>query len=226
MEQVVPFDWMRIFWGDMPPLFLLEIGFRIAVIWLWTLLLLRWIGGRSIAQLSLAEFLLVIALGSAVGDSLFYPEVPLLHAMLVIFGIVCLDKLVDVVIRRWMRAKAVIDGHPHEVLRDGRILGDGLNAQKIGAFELMEMLRLKGVTNLASVAHAYLEPSGQLSAFPAERPGIGLPIVPPPELGPAPLDGGPACCCGCGRLRETGGPCPDCGSALCTPARPAPRWQP
>ena len=225
-QPVVAFDWMRMFLGDQPPLFLMEIVFRIAVIWLWTLTLLRWIGGRSVAQLSLSEFLLVIALGSAVGDSLFYPDVPLVHAMLVVLGIVCLDKLVDVVIRRWTKAKAVIDGQPHEVLRHGRILNDGLNVNKIGGFELMEMLRLKGVMNLASVSHAYIEPSGQLSAFPAQSPGLGLAIVPPPELGTAPPGDGQNCCCGCGLLRDDPGDCPACGSREQTPATQAGDWKP
>ena len=225
-QPVVAFDWMRMFMGDEPPLFLLEIVFRIAVIWLWTLVLLRWIGGRSVAQLSLTEFLLVIALGSAVGDSLFYPDVPLIHAMLVVLGIVCLDKLVDVVIRRWTKAKAVIDGVPNEVLRDGHIRGDGLSVNKISGYELLEMLRLKGVMNLASVSHAYIEPSGQLSAFPARSPGLGLAIVPPPELGTPPPGDGPNCCCGCGLLRDDPGRCPACGSLRQTPAMQAEAWRP
>lgn len=223
-QPVVAFDWMRMFLGDAPPLFLVEIVFRIGVIWLWTLALLRWIGGRSIAQLSLTEFLLVIALGSAVGDSLFYPDVPLVHAMLVVFGIVCLDKLVDVVIRRWTKVKAVIDGQPHEVLHNGQILNDGLNIHRIGAFELMEMLRMKGVMNLASVSHAYIEPSGQLSAFPAQQPGLGLAIVPPPELGTVPPGDGQNCCCSCGLLRDDPGRCPACGAIRQTPATQAKQW--
>lgn len=227
MEQpVVAFDWMRMFLGDAPPLFFLEIVFRIAVIWLWTLILLRWIGGRSVAQLSLTEFLLVIALGSAVGDSLFYPDVPLLHAMLVVLGIVSLDKLVDGMIRRWSKAKAVIDGLPTEVLRHGQILTDGLSVNRIGGHELMEMLRLKGVMNLASVSHAYIEPSGQLSAFPAKSPGLGLAIVPPPELGTPPPHDGQNCCGDCGLLREHPGDCPACGSPLQTPAMQAEEWRP
>lgn len=46
------------------------------VIYAYSLLLIRWVGGRGIAQMSTVEFLLVIALGSAVGDAIFYPEVP------------------------------------------------------------------------------------------------------------------------------------------------------
>lgn len=225
-QPVVAFDWMRMFLGDAPPLFLLEIVFRIFVIWLWTLILLRWIGGRSVAQLSLTEFLLVIALGSAVGDSLFYPDVPLLHAMLVVLGIVSLDKLVDVIIRRWSKAKAIIDGLPTEVLRHGQILTDGLSVNRIGGHELMEMLRLKGVTNLASVSHAYVEPSGQLSAFPSKSPGVGLAIVPPPQLGTPPPSDGHNCCGDCGLLRDDPGDCPACGSSLQTTAIQAEEWRP
>ncbi|MFC6496274.1 hypothetical protein ACFP8Z_01285 [Gemmobacter lanyuensis] len=47
METVVPFDLQRMVLGDQPPLFLAEILFRIAVIWPWTMLLLRWIGGAQ-----------------------------------------------------------------------------------------------------------------------------------------------------------------------------------
>ena len=83
-EPVVAFDFGRMFLGDEPPLFLLEIVLRTVVIYVYTLVLIRWIGSRSIGQLSLVEFLLVIALGSAVGDAMFYPDVPLIHCMIVI----------------------------------------------------------------------------------------------------------------------------------------------
>ena len=72
-DPVTAFDFGRMLFGDEPPLFLLEIAFRTVVIYVYTLVLIRWIGSRSIAQLSLVEFLLVIALGSAVGDAMFYP---------------------------------------------------------------------------------------------------------------------------------------------------------
>ena len=87
-ETVVPFDLVRMFFGTDPALFYLEIVFRTCLIYLYALLLIRWVGGRGIAQMSTVEFLLVIALGSAVGDAMFYPEVPILHAMLVITAVV------------------------------------------------------------------------------------------------------------------------------------------
>ena len=72
-DPIVPFDLMRMFFGTDPALFYLEIVFRTFVIYAYALLLIRWVGGRGIAQMSVVEFLLVIALGSAVGDAMFYP---------------------------------------------------------------------------------------------------------------------------------------------------------
>jgi uncharacterized membrane protein YcaP (DUF421 family) len=207
--------------GDAPTWFMAEVAFRVLIIWLWTALLLRWIGGRSIAQLSIVEFLLVIALGSAVGDAMFYPEVPLLHAMLVILLVVCFDKLIDIALRRWSGAKAVIDGRPVEVLRDGRILCDGLQARRLSALELMELFRLKGVENLGSLRLAYLEPSGELSMFKADPPRPGLAIVPPVELTdlPAARTGETICCGNCGKISDDdSAPCDECGETAWTVA--------
>ncbi|GGW42735.1 DUF421 domain-containing protein [Gemmobacter lanyuensis] len=226
METVVPFDLQRMVLGDQPPLFLAEILFRIAVIWPWTMLLLRWIGGRSISQLSLVEFLLVIALGSAVGDSLFYPDVPLVHAMLVIFVIIAIDKLVDQAIRLFRPAKGIFDGQPVEVLRDGVIHMSARGTRQIGNLELMELLRLKGVENLGSVRCAYMETSGALSVFAADPPQPGLRIVPPVECVPADCSPDQArCCVNCGQMDDAASHCPNCGTDGWAPAIAAPKYR-
>ena len=226
MDTIIPFEWQRMLIGNEPPLFLLEIVFRIAIIWPWTMVLLRWVGGRSLSQLSLVEFLLVIALGSAVGDSMLAPDVPLLHAMLVILTVIVLDKAVNLAIRRFDTAKKVIDGRPTEVLRNGVILSAGLQSRQLGNLELMELLRLKGVENLGSIARAYLEPSGQLSVFPLDTPGLGLAIVPPVECADnAVTDTTNLCCSSCGTLNKEQHACPECGSETRLNAVLAPAWR-
>lgn len=225
MDPIVPFDLQRMLFGDAPPLFLLEIAVRVTVIWLWTILLLRWVGGRSISQMSVVEFLLVIALGSAVGDPMFQPDVPLLHAMVVILLVVLADKAVDYALWRWRHAKRVVDGTPAEVMRDGRILLSGAASRKLPSTELMELLRLQGVRNLGEVERAYIEPSGELSVFRYDAPRPGLPIVPPLELQePAvPAPGEPACCRRCGAWTKAAeSPCPECGEDDWTRPEPHP----
>ncbi|MDT8858036.1 DUF421 domain-containing protein [Paracoccaceae bacterium Fryx2] len=213
-DPVVPFDLVRMLLGDAPPLFLAEILVRVLVIYGYTLLLLRWIGGRSIAQLSMVEFLLVIALGSAVGDSVLYPDVPLLHALAVITAVVVIDKLIDLAIRRFRPVKRIVDGSPVAVMQDGCILTQGMLDRKIGTMELMELLRMEGVENLGQVRAAYVEASGGLSVFLREPPCPGLAIVPPLEIEPpAPPEAGePAGCLNCGKpAGQIGVPCAACG---------------
>lgn len=224
MSEVTPLDLERMFLGDGSWLYLLEILLRILVIWPWTMLLLRWIGGRSIAQLSLVEFLLVIALGSAVGDALFLPEVPLLHAMLVIFVVISIDKGIDTLARRWPALRPMIDGTPIEVMSQGVLKGDGLNLLRINSAELMEMLRVKGVRNLGSIERAWIEPSGQISLLPADPPRLGLAIMPPPTACLPEDIQGERCCMACGTKRESGGFCPLCKSETCSPAQQAPAY--
>lgn len=221
MEPIVPLDVGRMFLGDAPGLFYLEIAVRVAIIWVWTIFMLRWVGGRSIAQMSVVEFLLVIALGSAVGDPMFQADVPLLHAMLVILLVVLADKAIDFAFRHFSKAKRLVDGPPTEVLHHGHLTRGGLDARGIGAAEVMEMLRLQGVRNLGEVEHAFMEPSGELSVFRWSEARPGLRIVPPLELRhlSAPDGRAAVCCTTCGLVQQDPATvCAECGGANWTSA--------
>lgn len=220
-DPIVPFELKRMFLGEQPLMFYAEIAVRTLIIYGYTLALIRWIGGRSVTQLSMVDLLLVIALGSAVGDATFYPDVPLLQAMLVITVIVCLNKLIDNLIERYDRAKRIIDGRTVAVVRDGRIDPHGLMLRDISALELKSLLRLRGVSNLGQVEYAFHESGGGLSVFHRETSVPGLPIVPPEDVAPLPpLSAAPAeapvCCLNCGAMRVAASVardtrCTDCG---------------
>lgn len=227
-QTVIPFDWARMLLGEAPPSFLWEILFRTVIVYIYTFALIRWIGGRSISQLSLVEFLLVIALGSAVGDSLFMPDVPLLHAMLVITVIVLINKGLDFLILKSDSAQSVIDGKPNWIVENGRLNIEQSSDRGMGKSEVLALLRLNGVSNLGEVENAFVEANGDLSMFRADPPRAGMPIVPPHEISPLPqLDShtlgsghpGLLCCFECGTLRHGDeSECHHCGHDAWTPA--------
>lgn len=228
-DLATAFDFWRMFFGEEPPLFLLEIAFRTVLIYVYTLVLIRWIGSRSIAQLSLVEFLLVIALGSAVGDAMFYPDVPLIHCMIVITVVVLLDKTLSYIVARNPRLEDVIEGKSVEVIRDGVIIVQALKELNFGHDELFEQLRLKDVEHLGQVRAAYLETNGMVSVFKRsshpEQPGLS---IDPPwdvkeprklEAGSTTLSGGFLACSQCGRITEASAKallpvCPNCAGTL------------
>ena len=209
---IVPFDWQRLWLGDVPPLFLLEIVFRTTVIFVWLLLLLRVTGKRGLAQLSGLELAIVIALGSAAGDPLFYPEVPLLHAMLALALVVGFQRVLAWLVARSERVETFVEGQPVELIRDGVFSPQALEQASLSREDLFERLRAQGVTQLGEVRRAYFEQDGNLTVFSHNHdPPPGLPVVPPWDLEkPTVLDPdlpqqGSVTCLDCGRTRQVSG---------------------
>lgn len=175
----------RILMGDQDAGFALEILFRTTIVYFYTLMLMRWLGGRTVAQLSIVEFLLVIAIGSAVGDLLFYDDVPMLPAMFAILLVAGYNKLVDKAILASPWLSRIFEGRPRIVISDGRIHDGRLHRQGIGRDELYSKLRQSGVDDLAQVKFAILEADGRISVLKhPDQTGEGLfhpPAIPTRE---------------------------------------------
>lgn len=239
MEPFAAFDLQRMIFGSEPPWFLLEIIVRTLVIYAYALVLLRWLGSRTIGQLSTIEFLLVIALGSAVGDAMFYPEVPLIHSLLVVTVVVLANKGLDMLIARSTRAESILDGDPEEVIRDGVICRTFFNSTTMGVSELFQELREKGIEHLGQVGRAYIESDGVLTVFRAMDARPGLPIVPPFEVEPPPAiaaneavgEATELACTHCGHLVDVPasavpGDCTQCGHRHWTAPRRQEAYKP
>jgi uncharacterized membrane protein YcaP (DUF421 family) len=183
------FDLYRIFVGEQPLIFLLEILFRTIVMYLYVLLLLRLLGKRGMGQLSPFEFTIIIALGSAVGDPMFYPDVPLLHCIAVVTLVVGATRLLASLANKSEEVERFMEGQPCCFVREGRLDLDVIDQERFSREELFMLLREKGVSQLGQVRRAYLEPSGTVSVFrwPEERARPGLPIIPPYDELAAPL---------------------------------------
>ncbi len=162
MDPVIPFDLNRMFVGQAPPLYFMEIVVRVILIYGFAVLALRYMGKRGVRQLTPFEFVVIIALGSATGDSMFYPEVPILYAWLVIGSMVVLDTLVANLQARFRRVNAFMEGLPRLVIHDGQILEEELTAESLRIDELLSRLREKNIVNTGEIRYAFLEPSGNL----------------------------------------------------------------
>jgi uncharacterized membrane protein YcaP (DUF421 family) len=209
------FDLTRIFLGDLPPFFLLEVAFRTVFIFTYTLLLIRWMGKRGMGQLTPFEFAIIVAIGSAVGDPMFYEDVPLLHTMLVIALVLGLQKSLVYITERNQTLERIIESESQHLVNSGTILVDNLHKELLSREELFESLREQGVRHLGQVASACLEPSGKLSVIRsvANHPGMStLPVdFDDPEARVVP---GLRCCKTCGRM-EPGDPQDTVSCAQC-----------
>jgi uncharacterized membrane protein YcaP (DUF421 family) len=95
MENIKVFDWKRMFYSnDVPVSYLLEIGFRTILMFLFLIIALKLLSKRGVKQLSVFELAILIALGSATGEPIFYQHVPLFYGCAVILVIIGLYKLI------------------------------------------------------------------------------------------------------------------------------------
>ena len=150
------------FVGQEPPLYFIEIVVRVILIYGFAVLALRYMGKRGVGQLTPFELVVIIALGSATGDSMFYPEVPILYSWLVIASMVALETLVANLQARSRRVNAFMEGLPRLLVHDGRILEEELAAERMRVDELLSRLREKNILNTGEIRYAFLETSGNL----------------------------------------------------------------
>lgn len=180
-ETITPFDWQRLLWSaDAPPAFLFEVAFRCVFTYLLTLAALRITGRRGVRQLSLFELSIILSLGSAAGDAMFYHDVALAHVV-VVFGVVMLIYvLLNRLTERSERFSDWLEGKPVKLIADGAIVDQALRKQNLTHKELFGELRQLQVEHLGQVRMAYIEATGQVSAYfyPDDEVRPGLPILP------------------------------------------------
>lgn len=219
-SAIEPFDWKRILLSDdAPPLFLLEIAFRCVVTYLMVLGALRVTGRRGVRQLSIFELSLILALGSAAGDAMFYDDVPLLHVAVVFVLVTALYLLFNRLTEHYPRFSDWLEGAPILLIEDGEIKADALKGQNLTQKELFGELRQYQVEHLGQVRRAYIEATGNISIYFFETQDVrpGLPIWPErvQQTRQQATEAGTYACANCGHPQEL----PQGGTARCEVCR-------
>ena len=173
-------DWKTILLGGESWGFLPEAAFRSVIMFLVILFSLRLLGKRGVKQLSVFELGVIIGLGSAAGDPMFYKDVGLLPGMVVFCMIIAMYKLVTYIINRSEKFEKFIEGQPTYIIQNGMMVLENFEKEPIARDELYMQMRLNKISHLGQVEHAILENNGELSFtyYANEDIRPGLPILP------------------------------------------------
>src|SRR5688572_14786453 len=115
-------EWESLLLGNEKWSFLFETAFRTMIMFIVILLSLRVLGKRGIKQLSVFELGVIIGLGSAAGDPMFYRDVGLLAGMMVFVIVLALYRLITYLINRFARFEQFVEGKPTCIVKDGCFL--------------------------------------------------------------------------------------------------------
>lgn len=143
-----------------------------AVAFLYLFVISKLLGKKQIAQLEFIDYTVGISLGSIAAEMATNTEVPFYFFLIAMTIFFVFATLVAIVGRKSTFLKRLLKGKPATLIYDGKINYKELKKNKIDVNDLLSMLREKGYFDIADVAYAVFEPSGELSVLPvgAQKP--------------------------------------------------------
>lgn len=120
-------------------------------------------GKRSIGELPVFDFLVVLVLGSVVGADIADPKINHIHTVTAIIMIALLQRFIV-----WLKLKnrkvgKMLTFEPTIVVHEGKMVEENLKRIHYSIDNITQMLREKDVFLLSDVYLAIVEPNGQLT---------------------------------------------------------------
>lgn len=177
--SILDINWKSFLLGEEAVQFLYEVVIRTIIMFAVLIICLRIMGRRAFMQ-GLFEVALIISLGSATGDAMFYSKVGLLPTLLVLIIIVLLYRFTNYWISKSRYFEKIVEGSVFRIIKEGAFVYDILKKKKITIDEIFADLRTQSISHLGQIERAYLEPSGKISIFLYNDSEIkyGMPIFP------------------------------------------------
>jgi uncharacterized membrane protein YcaP (DUF421 family) len=152
------------------PEIIFSVVLRTVIVTLLVLAIIRWLGNKGIGQLNSFELLIIIGVGSIIGDPMIYTEeISIPQAISAVVIIVVIFKGIDYVTSRSKRFTRILVAQPVQLVKDGKYVMSGLKKARISEDEFKSLMRLNGIKNLEDVQESYLEMNGQVSFIRVER---------------------------------------------------------
>ena len=219
-EEIHLDDWQRILLGQAPLEFLLEAALRTLLIYLVLLLVMRLLGKRMNAQLTVTELSVMIMLGGIVSVPMQIPDRGILQGALVLTCVLVLYRGINYLAFKYEAVEHLTQNGLEIVVVDGVLDLAAMKRTKVSHPQLFAKLRAAHIEHLGQVKRVYMEASGNFSIFQQEPPKPGLSVLPgkdPAIRQVEPVDNALQSCQNCGHTEPTErrpATCPHCG-AVC-----------
>jgi uncharacterized membrane protein YcaP (DUF421 family) len=143
---------------------ILSIIVRTIIVTFLILFIIRWLGNKGLGQLTTFELIILVGLGSAVGDPMIYAEeVSIPQAFTAIVIVVILFKVFDYFTMKSHRFSKLTVPEAILLVKDGEMVENGLHKARIDDREFESYMRIHGIEDISEVKLSYLEVNGQVS---------------------------------------------------------------
>ncbi len=123
---------------------------RTIILYLLIILGIRLLGKRQIGELEPSELVLSLIIADLAAVPMQDFGIPLLMGIIPILTLLCLSAILSVLTEKNIRFRALLCSRPSIVIQDGKVLPKEMEKNHFTIDELMEELRMAGVTDLAT----------------------------------------------------------------------------
>jgi len=150
----------------------MESVLRAAVIYIGLLVIMRFAGKRSLAQITTFDFVLLLIIGEASQQALLGQDFSVTNALLVVITLVMLDIGLSLVKRRSKTLDKLLEDVPLVIVEDGLVLKERMAKARVDEQDVLTAARhLHGIERLDQIRYAVLERSGGISIIPKQGKG-------------------------------------------------------
>ncbi len=128
-------------------------------------LITRVIGKRQLGQMTAFELVLLITMGDLVQQGVTQEDYSITGAFLAVGTFAAASVALSWITWRSRTGRRLIDGHPTVIVRDGKILTDVADLERLPIEEIFEAMRENGIRDPQEVDLGVLEPDGGYSFF-------------------------------------------------------------
>lgn len=126
---------------------------------------IRLMGKKQVGELEPTELVFAMLISDLAAVPMQDFGIPLLFGLVPIITLLAITMLLSVLSLKSIRFRNLICGRPSVIMEHGSILQSELSKNRFTVDELLEELRLQGITDLSTVKYAILENSGRVSVL-------------------------------------------------------------
>lgn len=162
---------------------------RTIILYLLIIVGIRLMGKRQVGELEPSELVLALIIADLAAVPMQDFGIPLLSGIIPILTLLSITMIISVLSMKSVTFRALLCGRPSIIVENGKLKQAEMKKNRFTVDELMEELRMKGVTDISTVKYAILETNGQISVLPFsdQKPPIAKDMNVAPEEAGLPL---------------------------------------
>lgn len=162
---------------------------RTIILYLLIIAGVRLMGKRQVGELEPSELVLALLIADLAAVPMQDFGIPLISGIIPILTLLSMTMIFSMLSMKSVRFRALLCGRPSIIVENGKLHQREMAKNRFTVDELMEELRMKGVTDISTVKYAILETNGQLSVLPYadQKPPTAKDMALSPEEGGLPI---------------------------------------